>query len=201
MASPFEPSQNRRESVLTRTSAFKKLTKWAFNVCANDDGHVSKSELYSGILLVHLNLAKYAGAAACYPPTRAVVEELFYAFDDDHSGYIDEEEFTQIMMICSSQIAGRILVYYVILILMVPYLAQYFVTAVLHVDDIFGWHMTKTGIFHWIESIMTWHNVAEKFVGLALFFLVVPFFFNWIDSESTVVARKTVVTKSKEKSV
>ena len=56
-----------RGTLLTRTKAFKKLTKWAFQVCDNNHtGSINKTELYAGFLLVHLNLAKYAGPAACY---------------------------------------------------------------------------------------------------------------------------------------
>ena len=33
------------------------------------NGEVTKDELYAGLLLVHLNLAKFAGAAACYVST------------------------------------------------------------------------------------------------------------------------------------
>jgi Ca2+-binding EF-hand superfamily protein len=47
---------------------------------------------------VHLNLAKYAGPAACYPATRQVVDQLFLASDDDNSGGIDENEFVNIMV-------------------------------------------------------------------------------------------------------
>lgn len=33
-----------------------------------------------------VNLAKYAGPAACYPPSRAIVDQLFEAADTNHSG-------------------------------------------------------------------------------------------------------------------
>ena len=107
------------------------LVNKAFAICDSDQtGHVCKTELYAGLLLVHrtwytcvffvgvvvvvvvvkmptsmillspphsslptphphpppVNLAKYAGPAACYPPTRAVVDQLFDAADADHSG-------------------------------------------------------------------------------------------------------------------
>jgi hypothetical protein len=39
----------------------------AFNDCdTSKSGEVDKQELYAGLLLVHLKLAKFAGAAACY---------------------------------------------------------------------------------------------------------------------------------------
>jgi hypothetical protein len=52
---------------LTSSKAFKSLCKWAFDVCdSNGTGAINETELYAGFLLVHLNLAKYAGPAACY---------------------------------------------------------------------------------------------------------------------------------------
>jgi hypothetical protein len=54
-------------NLLTRSKPFQNLVDWAFTVCDPDNtGELSKSELYTGFLLVHINLAKYAGPAACY---------------------------------------------------------------------------------------------------------------------------------------
>jgi Ca2+-binding EF-hand superfamily protein len=101
-------------SYLTRTKTFEKLAKYAFAMCNSDkeSGKIDKTELYAGILLVHLNLAKYAGAAACYPPSRATVEKLFDVVDVDNSKTIDEQEFIHILKICSVDIASRVFVYY-----------------------------------------------------------------------------------------
>lgn len=55
-----------RSSILTRSRAFRRLTKWAFEqVESNQSGTVDKKELYAGLLLIHLKLAIYAGPAAC----------------------------------------------------------------------------------------------------------------------------------------
>ena len=60
-------SDSRATNVLIRSKPFQKLVEWAFDVCDSDQtGEVGKPELYAGLLLVHLNLAKYAGPAACY---------------------------------------------------------------------------------------------------------------------------------------
>ena len=50
------------------------------------------SHTTSSVLLIHLNLAKYAGPAACYPPTRDVCDTLFDKADTDNSGGISQEE-------------------------------------------------------------------------------------------------------------
>ena len=56
---------------LTRSTRFCKLVDWVFGVCdINKTGQIGKSELYSGLLLVHINLAKYAGPAACFVSTK-----------------------------------------------------------------------------------------------------------------------------------
>ena len=175
-------------SILTRAKFFRTLSHWAFTVCdADDTGRVNKDELYAGILLVHVNLAKYVGAAACYPPRRAVVDQLFGAFDTQRAGTIGEDEFFQILQICTVDIAKRIAVYFAILILLVPYLAEAMIHAILHLDELLGWNLTKTQltIFQWIEAILSWNQVAEQVLGLGLLFLIIPIIFAFIDQQST----------------
>lgn len=67
-------------NVLTRSKPFRKLATWAFSVCDSDKtGEVGKLELYCGLLLVHLNLAKYAGPAACYVSWQQyIIVELYF---------------------------------------------------------------------------------------------------------------------------
>ena len=84
---------------ITRSSSFKRLCAYVFSIVdAKNVGSINATELYAGVLLVHLNLAKYAGPAACFPASRSVVEKLFDASDDDKSGGIDAAEFEAIMV-------------------------------------------------------------------------------------------------------
>lgn len=84
---------------ITRSYHFKKLCKYVFEICdKGKTGAINSTELYAGVLLVHLTLAKYAGPAACYPASREAVDELFKASDDDDSGGIDQEEFETIVV-------------------------------------------------------------------------------------------------------
>ena len=84
---------------ITRTDAFKKLCNHVFKICdSKGSGTINATELYAGVLLVHLNLAKYAGPAACYPAPRPIVDQLFSACDDDNSGKVDGKEFEDIMV-------------------------------------------------------------------------------------------------------
>ena len=51
---------------LTQSHAFHRLVDWAYNVCdKKKTNHISSEQLYSGLLLVHLNLARFCGSAAC----------------------------------------------------------------------------------------------------------------------------------------
>jgi hypothetical protein len=195
---PAEAAERNAANFVTRSRAFQKLTKWAFTVCDRDQtGQVGKSELYAGILLVHVQLAKYAGPAACYPPSRRVIDDLFDASDDDQSGYISEDEFSQIMVICCGQIASRMMVYYAIIVLLVPYTASAIVTGFLTMN--FAWssslikRVQSFFLITWIEKIMTFGYFFEQVVYLALFYLLIPLFFNWIDRSSRQAAERTVI--------
>mmetsp|Transcript_13090 Transcript_13090/g.18739 ORF Transcript_13090/g.18739 Transcript_13090/m.18739 type:complete len:176 (+) Transcript_13090:811-1338(+) len=77
------------------------------------------------MLLIHLNLAKYAGSAACKPPSRKYVEEIFQKVDIDKSGDLDEKEFGKVMAILFSNIAGRIIMQWVFTLMVVPFLSKY----------------------------------------------------------------------------
>lgn len=189
---------------MTSTKAFQKLCKWAFDVCdSNGTGSINETELYAGFLLVHLNLAKYAGPAACYPPPRSVVNQLFEASDDDNSGGIDEEEFTSIMVILCSQITSRILAYYAILILLVPYIVRMILVtldivgvddSLLKVDSVFDAYAPSFMLWmvDWIPDTM-WAELPNRIISLMLFFLVIPSLFNYIDETSRKRAEETVV--------
>ena len=51
----------------TRSRFFQALVNWAYGVCDSSGmGHLNKDELYAGLLLVHVKLAKFAGPAACF---------------------------------------------------------------------------------------------------------------------------------------
>lgn len=181
---------------LTRTRSFQRLTKWAFRQCdADGTGKLSKTELYSGILLVHVQLAKYAGAAACYPPTKEVIDRLFEASDDDKSGYIDEEEFIKIMVICCAQIASRIVVYFAILVFFANFAAQYIIAGLVNLDEYMGWNVAGKGFvanfFKMVETFLTFGELAQNMLSLILFFVVVPMIFDYIDNSSDEAARST----------
>lgn len=183
-------------SVLTRTRLFRKLTKWAFDTCDTDGtGHINIDELYAGILLVHVQLAKYVGVAACFPPSRQVCDQLFQASDDNGSGYIDEAEFTQIAIICCAQILSRIFVYFSLMIMFVPIAAHRFVKGAELAANLVQWHAEAEtfALFLWLESVLTLNGITEKSIALLLSFLVIPALFDFIDSCSKRSAEATHV--------
>lgn len=172
-----------KANILTRSKAFQKLTKEVFRVCDQDKtGKLSKAELHTGILLVHLNLAKYAGAAACYPPSRAAIDNLFDACDSDKSGFIDEKEFESILVRCCAQITSRILVYFTVIVFLVPYVARAVITVLTTCDQWLELKLAEqVGFFAFVEKILTFGQLAENVVATTLFFLVVPYLFDSID--------------------
>jgi len=168
------------------------LCKWAFDTCdRNKTKHLSKEELYSGLLLVYINIARYAGPAACYPPSRDIVDTLFDACDVDNSGTICEDEFDSIMIILSSQMTSRIVTYIVFLILLLPY----FVDLCIYLLCWFGLDDTMKGIDQIFNShapaLMTkavdlvpdsfWEQLPESMASFAIFSVVIPYCWNWVD--------------------
>lgn len=139
-----------------------------------------------------------------------MVDQLFEASDDDHSGGIDQEEFTSIMVILCSQITSRIAVYYAILILLVPYIASMIISIldVAGVDDSFSKanhvFVTYAPLFlQWMVELVpdsTWAELPDRIISLLLFFLVIPSMFTYIDEKSRRMAEQTVVYSSNDES-
>jgi hypothetical protein len=83
-------------------------------------GTLDSEELYSGVLLLHLELAKYLGPAACKPPSRELVANMFRFFDADKSNNLDAGEFSNLMIILLSNVMGRVLFQFSMTIALVP---------------------------------------------------------------------------------
>jgi large-conductance mechanosensitive channel len=140
-------------------------------------------------------LAKYAGVAACYPPSRPTIYKLFDASDHNQSGYIEEIEFRNIMIIACTQITSRIMTYYMIIILSVPYMTQILIRTLLNMYQYMG---VQHSDVHWLESVLTYGKIVETTLSFMIFFIAVPYIFDFIDAYSRQQASSTttITTKS-----
>ena len=121
-------------NMLTRTKMFKKLIASAFETIDIDkSGAVDKTEMYTGLLMIHLKLATYAGPAACCPATKEYVDEMFDQLDDDNSGTLNKEEFATLVTILCSQIMSKIGLQISMTIMIVPFLATLLVDCLMEV--------------------------------------------------------------------
>lgn len=180
-------------SFWTRTKTFRKLCQWAFNACdTSKTKNLSKDELYSGLLLVYLNIAKYAGPAACYPPSRSVVDNLFDACDVDKSGGICEEEFVTIIIILSSQMTWRIATYQIFLISLLPYVVDWCINLLcwIGLDDglVYVKHKFDSyapelflRFFRDVIPDSFWDQLPESMTSFAIFCAVIPFCWDRMD--------------------
>jgi len=159
----------RFERFLTHTRAFQTGVSKAFAICDHSgDGKVDENELYTGLILVHLELAKHAGPAACFPPTRAVCDRHFAESDRDGSGYINRAEFHYIVEILCADILSRMFVYYLLIVLCVPILATFLL------------HLCRIPLGTYYELI------TREGLSFAVLFLIVPLLWNIVDARSNV---------------
>jgi len=190
---------------LTRTKWFQKLCKWAFVVIDHDkSGTIGKDEMYTGVLLIHLNLAKYAGYSACRPPTRKVVEGIFDKMDDNKSGQIDESEFIEIMVVICSHIATRIALQYFLIFLIVPQIA-WFMTKGLSIATYSNARLsTVVSFFQFLidsfPSFMkdTLESIPGTLISSLLVFAAIPACLDFIDDYMGHVAANTTMLAEAE---
>ena len=100
------------------------------------------------------------------PPSREVCDRLFVAADRNHSGGIDEHEFVKIMGVCCAQILSRMLIYYLVLILLVPIVSA----------QVVDWIRIENGSYT--------EMATEQLVSTALFFAAIPLLWDRIDRSS-----------------
>lgn len=119
-----------RTSWLCRSRYFRKLCDSAFDcIDADESGHVDETELYAGLLMIHLYLGMYLGPAACKPLDRERCRIIFRKMDADQSGSLDREEFRHVMMVLFGNVMVRVLVQWSLTIILVPMVASYLVNA------------------------------------------------------------------------
>lgn len=163
----------RISNIITNSPYFAQLCDWAYSVCDPDDtNHVGttcarkgkwifvansfsddwltlpgKADLYVGILMVHIKLAKLAGASATFPPERETINQLFDACDTNGSGGINREEFDIFLSASSAQIFGRIFVNLFTYLFVIPYYSK--VSMGLLPLFVSSYHHPKTEIAFW----------------------------------------------------
>lgn len=180
----IQTATTKASNILTRSKPFKVLVTKTFKACdTSHTGDISKSELYVGLLMVHVKLAKFCGPAATFPPSRDVSDEMFEAADIDQSNGIDHEEFESIIVILCAHILSRMLVYYSILLVFVPWLAR-------HVID-------QGHTRGYLPANNTyWDMATSQTINLSLFYIVVPLVWDWLDTKSTqTISNRTTATK------
>jgi len=115
-----------KSSWLSRTKNFQSLVQSTFTIIdTNNSGYVNENELYYGLLHIHLHLTKYLGAAACKPPMRSFVIEVFNEMDTDKSGEISKEEFSRIMTFCCCDITSRLTLQWLLALVIIPLISQF----------------------------------------------------------------------------
>jgi hypothetical protein len=128
-------------------------------------GTIDKDELYLGVLMVHLELAKYVGPSACQPASRPYVDTLFDSMDVDGNGHLDLDEFSTIMIILCSEITSRVFLQWSMTLMLIPFIAHYLVVAASSF-----YHLTRfihpSFIIKYEEWTSELHEVGTRMISL-----------------------------------
>jgi hypothetical protein len=189
-----------RRAKRTRLILLKKVASWAFDTATDAPNQTTKikkrsidrSAFYSGILLVHLHLSKYVGVAACHPPTRDQIDELFELADKDRSGTLNEAEFTNAVVVACAPITSRMAVYWSLLAIL-PLAVGSTMGGVSHLMRAYI-HKLPRSVYQKALVVLEWS--IEYALSLVFFSILVPNIFSRIDRIARQRARQRAERRS-----
>mmetsp|Transcript_4304 Transcript_4304/g.9321 ORF Transcript_4304/g.9321 Transcript_4304/m.9321 type:complete len:239 (-) Transcript_4304:506-1222(-) len=156
------------ERWLAKHRLFQAVVGKAFDFVDTDGtGDLDKSELYTGMLIVRLKIAKHAGSAACYPPTRAQCDEYFDEADKNNTGTIDRSEFHTILEIVTINVLTQMVANYASIILLSPYPVTLFLK------------------FLRVPEGSYYEYSSREAITVAIYFLFIPLLCNFIEHLSS----------------
>ena len=148
-----------------RTKYFQSICDQAFaTIDIDGSGCVDEKELYTGLLLIHLQLGMYAGPAACKPLSRERLQYIFHKMDVDQSHTLEKKEFQNCMAVLFTNVILRVMVQWAMTLMIVPWLAQFIVQSVL-LRGLQGIYYIVSNLdehsrfFQWIE--LTLEGIAD----------------------------------------
>mmetsp|Transcript_27810 Transcript_27810/g.34351 ORF Transcript_27810/g.34351 Transcript_27810/m.34351 type:complete len:399 (-) Transcript_27810:197-1393(-) len=151
-----------KRNFVTKSKRFQNLVNKTFkSVDLDNSGAIDKIELYTGLLLIHLNLAAYVGSAACRPPSKEYVNKMFDTLDKDKTGTLNKDEYLVLMTILCSQITTRIALQLAMTMMVVPLMAQYLIDAIQYIIH-FGYVAYK-GMN---GSSVVMYEISESIIGI-----------------------------------
>lgn len=111
--------------ILTGSSFFRKMCDDVFDsIDVDKSGKINESELYQGLLLIHLKLGLYFGAPACKPISLDRTKFIFNELDTNEDGTLDKCEFRKVLTLLMGNVVSRILFQFMCTLLIVPFLAK-----------------------------------------------------------------------------
>ncbi|VEU43950.1 unnamed protein product [Pseudo-nitzschia multistriata] len=153
-----------------RSSFFQKLCDDTFDsIDVDGSGKIDESELYRGLLLIHLKLGIYFGAPACKPLSAENAVTVFQQLDTNRDGSLDKDEFRSVLTLLMGNVLFRIIFQFVCTLVMVPMLAQTFLEQVS-----FGWTwLVAVAVPLWKEYLPLLEcalalDLVKKYSSLAL---------------------------------
>jgi len=182
-----------RHARRTRIIFLRMIAACAFEVSdVQAKGKIDRAGLYRGTLLVHLHLAKYVGVAACQPPARSQIDELFELADQNHNGWLCKEEFTNAVIVATVPIAKRITVYWGLLTVLPFLVARTLGSA----TKILETNLKSMPPSLFVKVLAILEFALQLLLSRAFFSILLPNIFSKIDR----AARKSALQRSSKQS-
>mmetsp|Transcript_25030 Transcript_25030/g.28950 ORF Transcript_25030/g.28950 Transcript_25030/m.28950 type:complete len:502 (-) Transcript_25030:250-1755(-) len=133
---PFDETieNKKKEEDKTKSASWFSGTKMFTNMCndvfdsidEDNSNEINEKELYTGLLLLHLQLGLYAGPAACKPLSKKNAYDLFHKLDTNQDGTLDRTEFQNVIALLMGNVITRIALQFVCTLVIVPFVATTF---------------------------------------------------------------------------
>ena len=152
-------------AIFTRSSFFQKMCDDVFDsIDVDRSGKIDESELYQGLLLIHLKLGLYFGPAACKPISLDRTNFIFGKLDTNRDGSLDKSEFRSVLAILMGNVITRIVFQFICTLLIVPFVASTLLEKIL--DSYEFVHDTVTE--SWSSLLLEYRPLIEVAFGLDL---------------------------------
>ena len=129
-------------------------------------------EFYAGIMALHVWISQYTIISSKTVPSREHIGHIFKLLDTDHSGFLDFEEFQNVVVVMFQNVASRICAQMIIKLVIAPFVGVMLVEIATALAEEYPSELEHIQTFGFLIPLL-----ASKTIGIALGAAVVNMIF------------------------